>query len=45
MQGYWERYGARTDEHRARVWNGGPKGMKKAATVAYWNKVRRELDQ
>lgn len=32
-----------TDEDRARIWNGGPNGYKKKATVAYWNKVRKEL--
>ena len=32
-----------TDEDRARIWNGGPSGWKKKATVAYWNKVRKEL--
>jgi hypothetical protein len=32
-----------TDEDRARIWNGGPSGWKKKATVAYWHKVRKEL--
>ena len=32
-----------TDADRARIWNGGPNGYKKKATVAYWNKVRKEL--
>lgn len=32
-----------TDEDRARIWNGGPNGYKKKATVAYWHKVRKEL--
>ena len=32
-----------TDEDRARIWNGGPNGYKKQATVQYWNKVRKEL--
>jgi len=41
--GYWKRYGATTDEVRARIWNGGPAGMKKAATLPYWNKVKKEL--
>ena len=27
-----------TDEDRARVWNGGPNGWRKSATVAYWRK-------
>jgi len=27
----------------ARVWNGGPQGAMKQATVKYWNKVRALL--
>jgi len=37
---YWRRYGAVTDEARARTWNGGPNGMNKAATLPYWRKVQ-----
>ena len=33
-----------TDEDRARIWNGGPNGYRKNATVKYWNKVSRELN-
>lgn len=40
MRGYWKRYGATTDEQRARTWNGGPNGMQKKATLAYWHKVK-----
>ena len=32
-----------TDQDRARIWNGGPNGYKKKATLPYWNKVRKEL--
>lgn len=32
-----------TDEVVTRRWNGGPKGDRKTATVAYWYKVRRHL--
>ena len=32
-----------TDEDRARIWNGGPSGWKKKATLKYWQKVRRHL--
>lgn len=32
-----------TDEDRARIWNGGPNGYKKKATLPYWNKVKKEL--
>ena len=45
-QAYLSHYGERaggTDEAHARVWNGGPKGHKKRATVAYWNRVQRQL--
>jgi hypothetical protein len=43
MRGYWKRYGARTDEQRARTHNGGPAGMKIMATAAYWQRVRKHL--
>lgn len=39
---YGERAGG-TDEAHARTWNGGPKGAKKAATVAYWRRVKARL--
>jgi hypothetical protein len=32
-----------TDEDRARIWNGGPKGHKKQTTKSYWNKVKKKL--
>lgn len=32
-----------TDEDRARIWNGGPKGWKKESTRAYWAKVQKAL--
>lgn len=32
-----------SDEANARTWNGGPKGAKKAATVAYWRRVKARL--
>lgn len=48
MIGYWRRYCpralARGDwETLARVHNGGPAGHRKAATVAYWLRVRRAM--
>ena len=43
MLAYWRRYGAETDEQKARVWNGGPRGMSKKATERYWRKVESEL--
>ena len=49
---YMERYATErrlgrpvTDEDRARIWNGGPNGYKKKATVAYWTKVRKEMNR
>lgn len=30
-------------EVQARVWNGGPRGATKAATLGYWAKVRRHM--
>ena len=32
-----------TDEDRARIWNGGPTGWHKQATIPYWHKVQRAL--
>ena len=43
MRAYWKKYHAVTDEQKARMHNGGPAGMKKAATVWYWNKVKEAM--
>lgn len=41
---YLTRYaGGKTNEEAARIWNGGPNGHHKSATVGYWNKVRKHL--
>jgi len=41
---YWSRYGAKTDEQKARMHNGGgPKGMRKASTLRYWRRIRKGL--
>ena len=29
-----------TNEDMARIWNGGPNGWRKSATIKYWNKVK-----
>lgn len=29
----------------ARIWNGGPSGHKKSATLAYWQKVQKHLSK
>lgn len=41
---YLRHYGrGKSDEHLARIWNGGPKGDMKNATLQYWNKVKKHL--
>ena len=41
---YLTRYAAgKTNEEAARIWNGGPIGYKKSATLAYWNKVKKVI--
>ena len=47
---YMERYATKrrlgrpvTDEDRARIWNGGPNGWRKSATIKYWKKVKEHL--
>jgi len=41
---YLERWAhSESDEVKARVWNGGPRGASKRATVKYWRRVRRAL--
>lgn len=43
-QAYLEHYGrGKSLEEQARIWNGGPTGHKKAATVNYWRSVQRNL--
>jgi hypothetical protein len=32
-----------TDADRARIWNGGPNGWRKAATLGYANQVRKAM--
>ena len=41
---YGKRIGhAPTDQDYARIWNGGPRGHNKTATLGYWAKVKKEL--
>jgi hypothetical protein len=41
---YIAHYGAsKSIEAQARIWNGGPKGDTKTATIGYWNKVKNNL--
>jgi hypothetical protein len=34
-----------TPENRARIWNGGPHGFRKASTLDYWGRVQRRMPQ
>ena len=34
-----------TAEVLARIWNGGPRGYEKRATVQYWVKIKAELEK
>ncbi len=43
--GYVYRWGAKTWEERARIWNGGPRGHKKKATLGYWSRVKAILER
>jgi hypothetical protein len=41
---YVEHYGkGRSVEFKARLWNGGPQGASKSATLAYWRKIQSKL--
>ena len=43
---YGRRIGhAPTDQDYARIWNGGPSGHKKTATLGYWAKIKKELSK
>lgn len=38
-----KRVGIATPEIKSRIWNGGPNGHKKDATIPYWSKVQKWL--
>jgi hypothetical protein len=41
---YVEHYGkGRSLQYKARLWNGGPGGNNKTATIAYWKKIKKHL--
>jgi hypothetical protein len=41
---YVEHYGkGRSLQYKARLWNGGPGGNSKTATIAYWKKIQKHL--
>ena len=45
-QSYLAHYGKNlSDESLARLWQGGPKGLRKASTRAYGRRVMRELER
>jgi len=41
---YGKMYGAETPEEISRIWNGGPRGMKKRSTIKYWNEVQEKME-
>ncbi len=43
MAWYWQRYGAITDEEKARIHNGGPRGHKRKSTLPYWRRVQEAM--
>jgi len=45
MLAYWHKYKCKTDEQRARLWNGGPDGMLKQSTVGYWRDVEWRMEK
>jgi hypothetical protein len=41
---YLQHYGkGKTTEQMARIWNGGPTGHRKSATITYWRKLKGAL--
>ncbi len=43
-EAYLRHYGrGKTTEQQARIWNGGPTGDRKTATVAYWRRVQKAI--
>lgn len=41
---YMKRWHPKNDEECARMWNGGPKGHLKTATLRYWNIIKSIMD-
>lgn len=45
-ESYLRHYGrGKSLEQQARIWNGGPTGDRKPATVAYWRKVQVQIEK
>lgn len=43
-EAYLRHYGrGKTTEQQARIWNGGPSGDRKPATLSYWRRVQKEI--
>ena len=42
---YCDHYNLSSAEEIARCWNGGPRGVTNPATVAYWNKVEKQIKE
>jgi hypothetical protein len=43
-EAYLKHYGrGKTTEEQARIWNGGPAGDRKTATVAYWRRIQKVI--
>lgn len=44
FQLYTEHYAkGRSNEYKARIWNGGPTGNTKKSTISYWHKIQKHL--
>lgn len=41
---YVRMWGAETPEQAARIWNGGPTGASKRATVDYWERIKAIME-
>jgi hypothetical protein len=42
-RGYWRMYGCKTDEQKARRWNGGVHGDRNPTTLKYWKRVQATM--
>lgn len=45
MRWYWKRYGASTDEQRARMHCAGPDGPAQVCSLSYWMKIHRTISE
>jgi hypothetical protein len=43
-EAYLKHYGrGKTTEEQARIWNGGPTGDRKTATLSYWRRIQKVI--